>query len=244
MLNDMTLDKLHQLKLQGMVQAYIKLRDNPNHQLTWQESLGQLIDQETTHRHNKRLQRLLKIAKLRYPSAMLEDVRQEHKRALTDSQWQWVKNGQWLTQYQPIIYTGPTGIGKTFLACACAQWACRQGFTTRYFRLSRLLQQLHIARADGSYGKLMGQLLKTQCLVIDDWGIDTIDAPSRTDLLEIMDERYQQRSLIIATQLPVEHWHDYLGDHTIADAILDRIIHHAQIFNLQGDSMRKIIDAN
>lgn len=244
MLQQPTLDKMRQFKLFGMLDALERIIQNQSQQaLSLAEGLGLLTDQEAHYRENKRLARLLKMAKLRYPNAMMEDINYEHQRAISSQQLKAITTGQWLINHNNLIFVGPTGIGKTFLACACAQLACRLGFQTRYFRLSKLLEALRIAHADGSYSRLLSQLLKTKCLVIDDWGIDTISAERRTDLLEIIDDQYDNRSVIIASQLPIDHWHEYIGDHTIADAILDRIIHQASIFKLNGESMRKKLES-
>ncbi len=244
MLDNLLVDKLNQLKLHGMQQAILQFNQQDSlSQLTFQEGLGLLLDQEANYRQSKRLMRLIKAAKLRYANAMIEDINYEHKRAITHEQLKWLTTGQWLQQQQNIILTGPTGVGKTYLACACAQLACRRGLSTRYFRLSKLLEALRIAHADGSFSRFTAQLLKVKCLVIDDWGIDAITAERRADLLEVIDDSYEQRSVIIASQLPVDHWHEYIGDNTIADAILDRIVHQAQRFKLAGDSMRKRLAA-
>jgi DNA replication protein DnaC len=244
MLQQPTLDKIRQFKLFGMLDALDRIQQNQSLQtLSFSEGLGLLIDQEAHYRENKRLVRLLKSAKLRYPNAMIEDINYEHKRVISSQQLKSITTGQWLINYNNLIFIGPTGIGKTFLACACAQLACRFGYQTRYYRLSKLLEALRIAHADGSYSRLLAQLLKTKCLVIDDWGIDAISPERRADLLEIIDDQYDNRSVIIASQLPIEHWHEYIGDHTIADAILDRIIHQATIFKLNGESMRKKLES-
>lgn len=244
MLQQPTLDKMRQFKLFGMLQALDRIQNNQSLQaLSFNEGLGLLVDQEAHYRENKRLERLLKSAKLRYSSAMLEDINYEHQRAISKHQLKSLFTGQWLINHNNLIFVGPTGIGKTFLACACAQLACRFGVQTRYYRLSKLLEALRIAHADGSYSRLLAQLLKIKCIIIDDWGLDTISAERRTDLLEVIDDQYDNRSVIIASQLPIEHWHDYIGDHTIADAILDRIIHQAIIFKLKGESMRKKLES-
>ena len=230
MLDQITLDKMRNLKLFGMLDGFEHINQTQALQtISFPEGLSLLVDRETHYRDNKRLHRLLKNAKLRYPHAMVEDLNYEHKRAITRDQFKWLVNGHWLMKHQNILLMGPTGIGKTFLACACASLACRLGFNTRYFRLSKLFETIRIAQADGSYSKFLSRLLKVKCLILDDWGIEAISPERRTALLEVIDDQYEQRSVIIASQLPVEHWHDYIGDHTIADAILDRIIHQAQI---------------
>lgn len=243
MLSSSTQEKMRQLKLSGMLSALEYIQQTPTlHTMTFQEGLGLLVDHEVTDRANKRLARLMKQAKLRYPNALVEDINYEHKRALKHEQLRYLVSGQWLTQHHNLLFIGPAGVGKTYLACACAQLACRQGAITRYFRLSKLLEALRIAHADGSYSTLMKQLLQVKCLLIDDWGIDTIHPGQRADLLEVIDDCYEERTVIITSQLPIEHWHDYIGDHTIADALLDRIIYQAQRFNLSGESLRKAID--
>ena len=243
MLEQATIDKLRTLKLFGMLEAITSIQNNQALQdISFADGIGLLTDHEVNLRESKRLARLTKNAKLRYPQAMVEDINYEHSRAITREQLQWMVSGQWLLNHMNILLLGPTGIGKTYLACACAQLACRKGITARYYRLSKLLEAIRIAKADGSYSKLTSALLKIRCLVIDDWGLDPILPNNRADLLEIIDDQYDQRSVIISSQIPVEHWHDYIGDHTIADAILDRVIHQAKIFKLKGESMRKNID--
>jgi DNA replication protein DnaC len=148
--------------------------------------------------------------------------------------------GDWIRGHQTVLITGPTGVGKTYLACALANAACRQGYTARYERLPRLLEELTIARADGRFITLMATLAKVEVLVLDDWGLAMLDDERRRDLLELLDERYQTRSTIITSQLPVAHWHEALGDPTLADAILDRLVHHAHALHLAGESLRKV----
>lgn len=240
MLEQATHEKLRQLKLFGMLDGLEHIQKTQALQtLSFAEGLGLLVDHETNYKESKRLQSLIKSAKLRYGQAMIEDINYEHKREISREQFQWLIGGQWLMNHQNIIFIGPTGLGKSYLACACAQLACRKGITARYFRMSKLLEGLRIAHADGSYSRFLGQLLKTKCLVLDDWGLDAITPERRSDLLEIIDDQYDKRSVIIATQLPIEKWHDYIGDHTIADALLDRVVHQATLFKLEGDSMRK-----
>ena len=243
MLENILLERIHQLKLLGMLEGVKQLESNQAIQtLSLNDGLSLLLDHELSYRNTRRLARLTRLAKLRYPQAMIENINYEHKRAISADSLKWLTSGQWLLNHHNIILTGPTGIGKTYLACACAQLACRRGTNTRYFRLSKLLEAMRMAHADGSYSRLTGQLLKAQCLVIDDWGIDPISPERRADLLEVIDDHYDQRSVIIASQLPIEHWHEYIGDNTIADAILDRIIHRATTFKLNGESMRKRLD--
>jgi DNA replication protein DnaC len=244
MIDQTTLGKLQELRLYGMIRALSDCSHNDAlQQLSFQEGIKLLIDQEHSLRQTKRLERFIKQARLRYPAAMVEDINYEHKRAINPEQFRWMASGAWLANHQNIILLGPTGLGKTFLASACGQLACRKGAPTRYFRMAKLLESLRIAHADGSYHKLLSSLLKAQCLILDDWGIDPISPERRADLLEIIDDHYEQRSLIIAAQLPIEHWHDYIGDHTIADALLDRVVHKAKIFTLNGDSMRAKLDS-
>lgn len=240
MLEQQTLQKLNQLKLSGMLEAIETLQHNNSLcQLSLQEGLGILVDYEYNHRSNKRLERLLKSANLRYKNAMIEDINYQYNRGIAVEKLRLLASGTWLINHKNILFIGPSGIGKTYLACALAKLACQKAYPTKYFRLSKLLEMMRIAKADGSFLKFTASLHKMQCLIIDDWGIDPIPPERRADLLEIIDDQYEQRSIIIAAQIPVEHWHDYIGDHTIADAILDRVIHNAIKFNLTGESMRK-----
>lgn len=240
MLHQETIEKLKNLKLNGMLEALRHIQQTDSLQeLSFIDGLGILVDQEVCARETNRLNRLSKMAKLRVPGALVENIDFQYQRNIKPEQLKWMVSGQWLSAHQNILLTGPTGLGKTYLACACAQLACRRGVYTRYFRLSKLLETMRIAHADGSYARFTSQLLKAQCLVIDDWGIDAITPERRADLLEIIDDHYDKRSIIIASQLAVEHWHDYIGDHTIADAILDRIVHQARIFEFDGHSMRR-----
>jgi len=240
MVDHQTRDKMQQLRLFGMLEALENLSNQSvNQDISFGEGMRLCLDAESNYRDTKRLNRLMKTAKIRYQAASIESINTEHKRDIPENDWRWLINGNWITQHQNIIFNGPAGIGKTYLACACANLACRKGINTRYFRLTRLLDELRMAHADGSYSKLLTSLLKAKCLIIDDWGIPNISQERRADLLEIIDDSYEERSVIIATQLPVNLWHEYIGDNTIADAILDRVIHQAKIFTLKGDSMRK-----
>ena len=239
MLTQQTLEKLHQLKLTGMAQAFEHQLAQPQAQeLAFEQRLGLLVDQEILMRENRRLNRLLKAAKLR-TNACVEDIDYRHPRGIDRAYMSSLISCQWIPQQLNLCITGPTGTGKTWLACALGQQACRQGLSVRYFRLPPLFERLRIAHGDGSYPRLMNQLAKTQLLILDDWGIQKITPAQRNDLMEIIEDRYGLHATLIASQLPIEHWHDYIGEATLADAILDRLLHNAHRLPLKGDSMRK-----
>ena len=240
MLNQQTLEKLQTLKLLGMREGFEQQLAQPaTHDLAFEERLALLLDREILARDNRRLTRLLKGARLRIPAACLEDIDYRHTRGLQRSQMAQLSACQWIHQKHNLLLTGPTGTGKTYLASALGNQACRQGLVTRYYRVPRLLEQLHIAHADGSYPRLMQQLSRTELLILDDWAIAPITAAQRNDLMELIEDRHGLRSTLIASQLPVEHWHDYLGEPTLADAILDRLLHNAHRLPLKGASMRR-----
>lgn len=239
MLRHPTLSKLHTLRLPGMAQAMEEQAEQPDiEQLTFEERLGLLVDREITHRENGVLQRRLSRAMLRQP-ACLEDIDYRHPRGLDRRVMAHLGTGQWLRERHNVLITGPSGVGKSYLACALAQQACRLGHSARYLRLPRLIEELAVARADGRYTKVLAGLAKVDALVIDDWAITPLTAEARRDLLEVLDDRYQRRSTLITSQLAVEHWHDYLADPTIADAILDRLVHNSHRVALKGESLRK-----
>lgn len=240
MLTQKTLDRLHQMRLWGMAEAFAAQLQKPDYQaLSFEERFGLLVDQEWASRQNRRLARLLSQARLRLP-ACLEDVDYRHPRGLDRSLLRSLSNGDWLRARQNVLITGPTGVGKTFIACALANAACRQGFTARYYRVPRLLAELGIARGDGSYPRLLNQLARIDLLVLDDWGLAPFTDTQGRDLLEVLDDRAQARSTIVASQLPPDHWHGLLPDPTVADAILDRLVHNAHKIALKGESMRKV----
>ncbi len=234
------LDKLRQLRLTGMLSALEEQLNGPDLQaLTFEERLGLMVDREITERHNRRLQTRLKQAGFQQPPVW-EDIDFKTPRGLDKSLLLHLASCQWIDQHLNCLITGPTGAGKSWIATALAHKACRQGYTARYLRLPRLLQQLLIAKGDGSYPKLLKQLAQFDVLLIDDWGLAPLDANAQRDLLEVLEDRFNLKSTILTSQLPVSHWHDYLGQATLADAILDRLVHNAYKIELRGDSMRKL----
>jgi len=239
MLHHPTLDKLQQLKLTGMRRALQDQAAMPEvAAIPFEERLGLLVDRELTERDNRRLQMRLRTAKLKQSTA-LEDIDFKSPRGLDRALILKLADCAWVAERLNVLITGPTGVGKTWLACALAHKACREGYSSLYARLPRLLQELDMGRADGRYAKVMRQLSKTEVLVLDDWGLATLTDQHRRDLLEILDDRYNLRATLITSQLPVTHWHEAVGDPTLADAILDRVVHNAYKINLSGNSMRK-----
>ena len=239
MLHHPTLDKLQTLRLTGMTKALSEQMALPESQaLSFEERLGLLVDREMTERLDRRLTTRLRQAKLRL-SACLEDIDYRYARGLDKSLLLRLMSCQWIKERHNVLITGPTGIGKTWLACALGHQACRDGYTVLYLRLPRFLQELPIAKGDGRYPKLMASLAKTDLLILDDWGLATLNDENRRDLLELLEDRHGRRATIVTSQLPVEHWHEALGNPTLADAILDRLLHNAYKIMLKGESMRK-----
>lgn len=240
MLNQTTIERLRALRLRGMADALAGQLQQPDMQsLSFEERLGLLVDLEWAHRQNRRLARLLKAAKLRLPACM-EDIDYTQPRGLDQAVMRHLATCRWVREHQHVLIVGPTGVGKTYIACALANAACRQGFSTRYYRTPRLLTDLLAAKADGSYPRLMSALARTELLVLDDWGLSSISAVEARDLLEIVDDRTQSHSTIVASQLPIDHWYGIIGDPTVADALLDRLIHQSHKLTLKGESMRKV----
>ena len=239
MLAQHTLEQLHTLLLTGMARAFEhQLAQTDVQALSFEERFGLLVDQEILYRDNRRLARLLKAAKLRL-NACVEDIDYRHPRGLDRPFLTTLASTQWIERHQNLTITGPTGSGKTWLACALGNQACRQGWSVRYFRLPRWFESVRIAHGDGRYPQLMNQLAKTDLLILDDWGIQKMTAPQRNDLMELIEDRHGLRATLIASQLPVEHWHEYIGEATLADAILDRLLHNAHRLPLTGESLRK-----
>ena len=239
MLTHPTLEKLHTLRLSGMYQALSEQLQMPDsHTLSFEERLGLLVDRELTTREDRRLQTRLRQARLRQ-NACLEDIDYRTPRGLDKALIQQLASGRWLREGLTLLIVGPTGVGKTWIACALAQKACREGYSALYRRLPRLFEELHLAHGDGRFAKLMNSLAKTDLIVLDDWGLAKLSTEQRHDLLEIFEERHGHRSTLITSQLPVEHWHEVIADPTLADAILDRLVHNAYRLTLKGESMRK-----
>jgi DNA replication protein DnaC len=239
MLTHPTLDKLVALKLTGMAKALSEQMALPESQaLSFEERLGLLVDREMTVRSDRRLTTRLRQAKLRL-SASVEDIDYRHPRGLDNSLILRLVSCQWVHDRYNVLITGPTGIGKTWLACALGHKACREGYTVLYLRLPRLLQELPIAKGDGRYPKPMASLAKTALLILDDWGLATLNDENRRDILELLEDRYGRGATLVTSQFPVDHWHQTLGDPTLADALLDRLLHNAYKITLRGDSMRK-----
>lgn len=240
MLNQQTLERMRSLRLSGMAEAFARQLEQPGHnELSFEERLGLLVDAEASWRETRRLKRLLRRAHLKQP-ACLEEIDYSHRRGLERRVMASLSGLDWIRAGQNLCITGPTGCGKTWLACAFGQQACRQGLSAVYVRVPRLFDELQIARGDGSYRRRLGQLARSDLLILDDWGLRQMTRAQREDVLEMLEDRHPQRSTLITSQLPVDHWHEAIGEPTLADAILDRILHNAHKLALKGESMRKM----
>lgn len=239
MLHHPTLDKLQALRFTGMLKALQEQQQLPDiDSLSFEERLGLLVDREMTEREDRRLQTRLRKAQLKHQAA-IEDIDYRTPRGLDKALMRQLSSCQWVKEGLNLIINGPAGVGKTWIACALAHKACREGFSAHYLRLPRLFETLHLAHGDGRYHKLMAGFAKTDLIILDDWGLAKLNAEQRRDLLELLDDRHGHRSTIVTSQIPVDHWHDVIADPTLADAILDRLVHNAYRLHLKGESMRK-----
>ncbi len=239
-MTEQLLTQLRQLNLGGMASALHSQQEQPGPfaELGFTDRLTLLVDQEMLQRDQRKQQRLISQAHLKL-AASIQQIDYEHPRNIERSRVAELAGGQWLGRAQNLLISGPCGSGKTFLACALGHQACLQGHSVRYFRVSRLMLTLNQAKADGSYHKTLKQLAKVALLIIDDWGLEPLSAAQRNDLLEIMDDRHAHSSTLVISQLPTDQWYNCIGDNTLADAILDRLMHNAHRLVLKGESMRK-----
>ncbi len=240
MLTHPTLDQLRELRLTGMAQAFAEMRDNPEaEQLGHGEWLALLLDREAAERHSRRLQYRLRNARLRHSQASIEDVDYRAPRRLDRTLFKQLASGKWIAEKRDLLIIGPCGIGKSWLACALGQMACRQDRSVLYKRLPRLFAELEMGRGDGRYPRLFRQITRAELLILDDWGPERLNPDQRRDLLEIIEDRHGATATVITSQLPVASWHEIIGEPTFADAILDRIVHNAYRLELDGESLRK-----
>ncbi len=241
MLRHVTIEKLRELHLNAMAEALQEQQCSKQHErVSFEERLGLLVDREVTQRANNRTKLRLSKAALRW-NATTNDIDFSVSRGLQSSQILTLANGVWIRHCENCVISGPTGTGKTFIACALAHSACSQGYSTRYLRVSKLFQELETARNDGRHGKLMAALARLDLLIIDEWASYEMTHEDRRDILELVEERYQRHSMMLVSQLPVDKWHKAFGDPTMADAILDRLLHNAHRIEIEGESFRKKI---
>jgi len=235
-----TLARLRDRRLGGMAQALARQQEQVGtyDALPFLERFSLLVEQECLEREHRKQERLVRQARFKL-RATIQDIDYQHPRNIKKDQIARLAQGEWIDRAQNLLITGPCGSGKTYLACAVGHNACLQGYSVRYYRLSRLLLELTQAKADGSYPKLLAQIAKIQVLLIDDWGLEKLTAAQRNDLMEIMDDRHGSKSTVMISQLPTDQWYAAIGDNTLADAILDRLMHNAHRLPLKGESMRK-----
>jgi DNA replication protein DnaC len=239
LLNHPTLDQLHTLGLQGMAKAFVEIEAKSEaNDLGHREWLGLLLDREASWRRDKRLIARLRYAKLRQ-QACVEDVDYRSPRGLDRALFQKLAQGDWIDAHDNLALIGPTGVGKSWLASALGHKACRDNRSVLYHRVPKLFEELALARGDGRHPRILRNLGRADLLILDDWGLELLDAAARHDLLEILEERYGRRSTVITSQLPVDRWHEVVNDPTYADAIMDRLVHNAHRVELSGESMRR-----
>jgi len=234
-----TIEKLHSMKLFGMAEAIRRQSEDPEtSRLSFEERLALLVDHQWDWRQNKALVRRLQNARFKL-NASVEDIDYRHPRRLDRQLVRTLSGSDWVRHHHNLLVTGPCGVGKSYLACALAQKAVRDGFTAFYVRAPRMFRDLAVARADGSFGKLLDRFSRIDVLIVDDWAMAPLADNERRDFLEICDDRYSIRSTVLTSQVPISHWHDQIGDPTVADSILDRLVHNAHRIELAGASMRK-----
>ena len=236
----MTIEKLQKLKLMGFIDSLNEIISNTTIDLSLVEAIDHMTDRELLERKNRKQRRLLKSAKLRYPNALISEIDYKQKRSFNATQFRELTHCEWVSKFRNVILSGPTGVGKSYLACALGNQACQQMYSVKYYRVARLINALALSHADGSYTKILEQLSKVSLLILDDWGIDQLDRQARRDLLEVLEDRSERLSTIITTQLPITQWHQFIGDDTIADAICDRVINNSYQIEITGESMRGV----
>jgi DNA replication protein DnaC len=239
MLNQPTIEKLYAMKLNGMAEAFREQLETADvHQLSFEERFGLLVDRQWDWKQSRALTRRLQLAKFK-ERGVFEDIDYQHPRGLDRKLMRTLATSEWVRQHHNLLLIGPTGIGKTWLACALAHRACRDGFLALHKRMAELFRDLAVARADGSIGQLLLKLARIDVLLLDDFAMAPLKDSERRDFLEICDDRYQRRSTILTSQMPVAHWHEQIGDPTLADSIMDRLVHNSYRIELKGESMRK-----
>lgn len=240
MLNEPTKERLYAMRLVAMAIAWQEQQKDPKASaLSFDERFALIVEAEYLARDNRRLKRLLKDAQLRLPEACVEDIEASSARGLERAQVAQLASCSWVPEHINLIIMGPTGVGKSFVACAFGQMACRRGFRVLYRRMPRLFEELSLAKADGTYAKVLAKLARFDLLILDDLGIGGLKDAQRHDLLEVLEDRYGRRATAITSQLPIEKWHEWISDPTLADAILDRVVHNAHKIKMKGQSRRK-----
>jgi DNA replication protein DnaC len=239
-LHEPTIEKLYAMRLATMAEAWVHQGKDPKiGSLAFDERFALLVDAEHMARDNRRLNKLMKDAQLRIPNASIEDIETSSTRGIDKAQARQLGGCTWVNEHLNVLLSGPTGVGKSYVACALAQSACRKGYRVLYRRVPRLLDELALARAEGGSARLLTRLAKNEVLVLDDWGLGTLKETQRHDLLEVIEDRYGRVSTVVTSQLPVPKWHEWIGDPTLADAILDRLVNNAYKLDLKGNSRRK-----